>query len=204
MGITVSDIEQKEFQFKGAGYDPYDVDSYLDQICDEMIAMQDRIDALEAELKQAKAAVEAAAESVKPMPQEVVRVEDRQPVAKASETLENILLSAQRISDEAVETAKKRAGEIVAEAENKASELMDTAQEEKLTLEKELVSLRGAAIDYRKRFLSLINEHKSLLEADNAVFEEEGETDAEGGGEEAEAEVEAETEPTPKATKAKK
>lgn len=202
MGITVSDIEQKEFQFKGAGYDPYDVDSYLDQICDEMIAMQDRIDALEAELKQAKAAAEAAAESVKPMPQEVVRVEDHQPVAKASETLENILLSAQRIGDEAVENAKRRAAEIVAEAEDKASELMDTAQEEKLTLEKELVSLRGAAIDYRKRFLSLINEHKSLLEADSAVFEEEGETDVAGDSEEAEAE--AGTEATPKTTKAKK
>ncbi len=166
MGITISDIEQKEFAFKGQGYDPYDVDSYLDQICDEMIAMQDRIDALEADLKQAKAAVEAAEDSVRPIPQEVTRAEDRAPIAKTSETLENILLSAQRISDEAVEAAKKRAAEIVTEAENKASEMMDTAQEEKLTLEKEITSLRTAAGDYKKRFLSLINEHKALLEDD--------------------------------------
>jgi DivIVA domain-containing protein len=50
MGITVSDIERKEFAYKGAGYDPYDVDQYLDQICDEMVAMQDRIVQLEKEL----------------------------------------------------------------------------------------------------------------------------------------------------------
>ena len=50
MAITVTDIEQKEFTYKGAGYDPYDVDQYLDQICDEMVAMQDRIDRLEADL----------------------------------------------------------------------------------------------------------------------------------------------------------
>ena len=31
MAITVEDIEQKEFAYKGAGYDPYDVDQYLDQ-----------------------------------------------------------------------------------------------------------------------------------------------------------------------------
>ncbi len=173
MSISVSDIESKEFAFKGAGYDPYDVDSYLDQICDEMIAMQDRIDALEAELKQAKAAAEAAAESVKPMPQEVVRAEDRAPVQKVSETLEGILLSAQRISDEAIENAKKRAEDIVGEAEKKAGDVLGNVQEEKSTIEKEIKTLKTAANDYKKRFLSLINDHKGLLEAEETLFENE-------------------------------
>ena len=46
MAITVSDIEQKEFTYKGQGYDPFDVDQYLDQICDEMVSLQERIDQL--------------------------------------------------------------------------------------------------------------------------------------------------------------
>ena len=170
MGITVSDIEQKEFAFKGTGYDPYDVDSYLDQICDEMIAMQDKIDALEAELKRAKAAVQAAAEAVRPIPQEVVKEETPAPIAKTSETLENILLSAQRISDEAIENAKKRAEDLVKQAEQKATEVVDTAQEEKVTLETEIKSLRSMAADYKKRFLSLLNEQKSMMEADESLF----------------------------------
>lgn len=173
MGITVADIEQKEFAFKGAGYDPYDVDSYLDQICDEMIALQDRIDALEGDLKKANAALAVANEAVKPIPQEVVRTETNTPVAKTSETLENILLSAQRISDEAIENAKKQAEKIVEEAQNKATELMDNAQEERGTLQKELQTLRDAAGDYKKRFMSLLNEHKSMLENSGDIFAEE-------------------------------
>ena len=172
MAITVSDIEQKEFAFKGAGYDPYDVDSYLDQICDEMIAMQDRVNELEAELKQANAKVEAAESSVKPIPQEVA------PVQKASETLESILLKAQAFSDQEMEAAKKRAEELLKEAESKASHVLGNVQEEKSTLEKEIESLRTAAIDYKKRFLSLINEHKALLEIGESWLEED-EDDAE-------------------------
>ena len=173
MGLTVSDIESKEFAFKGTGYDPYDVDSYLDKIIDEMLAMQDHIDKLEAELKQAKAAAEAAAEAVRPMPQEVVKAVEREPIQKTSETLENILLSAQRISDEAVENAKKRAEDIVTEAEKKADDVLSTVREDKSNLEKEIKGLKTAASDYKKRFLGLLNEHKSLLEAEDSLFVEE-------------------------------
>ena len=67
MAINVSDIEQKEFTYKGAGYDPYDVDQYLDQICDEMVAMQDRIDRLEADLAKARKDAENAAKTVMPV-----------------------------------------------------------------------------------------------------------------------------------------
>jgi len=172
MGITVSDIEQKEFTFKGPGYDPYDVDSYLDQICDEMITMQDRIEMLEEELKQAKASLEASQHAVKPIPQEISMSETSPSIVKTSETLENILLSAQRISDEAIENAKKKAEDIVTQAENTASEVLDVAQEEKDTLEKEISGLKESAKNYKKQFLNLINEHKSLLEADLSIFEE--------------------------------
>ena len=172
MAITVSDIEQKEFTFKGAGYDPYDVDSYLDQICDEMIAMQDRISELEAELKQAKSKAEAAAESVKPIPQVV------EPVQKTSETLEGILLKAQILSDQEVEAAKKRAEELLKDAEEKASHVIGNVQEEKATLQKEIKGLKTAAANYKKRFLTLLNEHKSLLEVDDPLFRAEDEDDA--------------------------
>ena len=179
MGITVSDIEQKEFTFKGPGYDPYDVDSYLDQICDEMIAMQDRIEALEEELKKSKMALEASKNAIKPMPQEIVKVVETPapapvpaPVTKTSETLETILLSAQRISDEAIENAKKKAEDIVSQAQSMAGEVIDAAQEEKDTLDKEIKSLRAAAQDYRKRFLTMINEHKLMLETEPGIFDE--------------------------------
>lgn len=173
MGITVADIEQKEFAFKGNGYDPYDVDQYLDQICDEMVAMQDKIDQLTAELAQAKEQAEHAATvaetAVQPMPQQVVRAEAD--TAKAAGTLESILLSAQRISDEAVEKAKEQAAQIVQEAQDKASGILDEAQSEKKALEGSLDSVKQALSNYKERFLGLLNEQKALLDAEDGLFD---------------------------------
>ena len=61
--------------------------------------------------------------------------------------------------------------EILSEAQKKAGEVTDAAQEEKLTLEKELQSLKAAAGDFRKRFVGLLEEHKGLLEASKDLFE---------------------------------
>ncbi|NLZ90225.1 MAG: DivIVA domain-containing protein, partial [Clostridiales bacterium] len=43
MAITVTMIEEKEFKTKVRGYDPIEVDEFLDDICDEMIDMQNVI-----------------------------------------------------------------------------------------------------------------------------------------------------------------
>jgi len=170
MGITVKDIEQKEFAYKGAGYDPYDVDSYLDQICDEMIALQDHIDKLEDELGKARAAAEVSEVAVMPAPQVVSKAQEMEPVRKASETLERILINAQHICDEAEENAKKRAVEVEDEAKVRANEIIGNAREEKDMIEKEMKTLKAAAGDYKKRFLGLINEYRNLIEGEEDLF----------------------------------
>ena len=171
MAISVSDIEQKEFAYKGAGYDPYDVDQYLDQICDEMVAQQDRITALEAQLAQAQRELQTAQNAVQPAPQAQAKTtEDPAPIRKTSEVLENILVSAQRLSDEALENARKQADEIINKAKDQAESIVGDAKEEKTTLEKEVEALRGTASDYKTRFLNLINEQKKLLEGDALPF----------------------------------
>ncbi|MEG0742095.1 MAG: DivIVA domain-containing protein [Clostridia bacterium] len=172
MALTIDDIYDKEFALKGGGYDRNDVDQFLDEICDEMTNMQERISTLEAELQQAKLAAQASAEAVRPMPQPVEKAETA-PVGKASETLESILLSAQRLADDAVETAKRRAEDIVKQAEDQASHIVDDAQEEKNTLDKELGALKTAASEYRENFIALLNHHKQMLEDDNTLFKAE-------------------------------
>ena len=174
MAISVSDIEQKEFAYKGAGYDPYDVDQYLDQICDEMVAQQDRITALEAQLAQAQRELETAKNAVQPTPQaETKPAEDAAPIRQTSEVLENILVSAQRLSDEALENARRQADEIVGKAKDEAESIVGDAKEEKVTLEKAIDALRETASDYRSRFLALINEQQKLLESDSLLSEDE-------------------------------
>ena len=51
MPVTVSQIENKEFKVKVRGYDPEEVDAFLDDICDEMIAMQEEIANLQGRLR---------------------------------------------------------------------------------------------------------------------------------------------------------
>lgn len=162
MALTIDDIYDKEFALKGGGYDRNDVDQFLDEICDEMVNMQDHIAQLEAQLKQAQADAEAAKHAVQPAPQPVSRPEA--PVARTSETLEGILLSAQKLADEAVENAQNKAAAIVREAEEKAGAIVDDAQNEKTALSAELETLRASAAECKNGLLAVVNKYKDMLE----------------------------------------
>ena len=56
MQITIEMIETKEFKTKPRGYDPQEVDEFLDAICDEMARQLDEIQSLQQQLAAAKAA----------------------------------------------------------------------------------------------------------------------------------------------------
>ena len=164
MALTIDDIYDKEFALKGGGYDRNDVDQFLDEICDEMTNMLEHIEKLEKDLQQAHMEVEAA-QNAAPV---VVKSE---PVAQTSATLEGILLSAQRLADEAVENAKTKAQGIVKEAEEKAEKIVDEARTEKETLSGQLVGLRKSVAEYKKGFQTLLEKYKTLLENEDFLGE---------------------------------
>lgn len=178
MAITISDIEQKEFLYKGPGYDPLDVDQYLDQICDEMSILQDYIKKLESDLEKAKQDAENAAKAVRPVQPEIVRAtpvaaESPEPIAQSSTVLANILANAQKLADSAVADARKQADAIVKKAQDDAHNLLNDAREEKNTLEKEMETLRLTATDYKGKFLALLDKQKALLSDGASVFPKE-------------------------------
>lgn len=176
MAITVTDIEQKEFTYKGQGYDPFDVDQYLDQICDEMVSLQERIDQLEAELAKARREAEVAQKAVRPMPPEVVCAPEpvaAPPVGHASTTLESILINAQKLADKAVDDAKAEAATLVRDAKAQADDIVKNAREEKSTLEKNIKTLQTAAKDFRAEFMALLDEQKKLMSGKLSLFGEE-------------------------------
>lgn len=167
MAITIDDIYDKEFALKGGGYDRDDVDQFLDEICDEMTSMQEKIASLESDLQKAQDELKTAREAVKPAP--VVQAQpaaEETPIAKTSSTLESILLSAQRLADEEVDKAKEKAAQIIKDAEDQASRLVDDAQEEKEALTKNMETLRTAAADYRKSFQELLKKYQDMLDSD--------------------------------------
>ena len=57
MAVTIQMSENKEFKRSlGGGYDPKEVDEFLDEICDEMQSMQDDISSLQTKLRAATSA----------------------------------------------------------------------------------------------------------------------------------------------------
>ena len=163
MALTIDDIYDKEFALKGGGYDRNDVDQFLDEICDEMTNMLDHIAKLEQDLKQAQMEVEAAKASARTAAPTVVHSE---PVARTSETLEGILLSAQRLADEAVANAKTKADGIVKEAQEKAEKIVDEARTEKESLASQMEGLRKSVAEYKDGFKKLLTKYQSLLDSD--------------------------------------
>ena len=167
MALTIDDIYDKEFAIKGGGYDRNDVDQFLDEICDEMTNMLEHIEKLEKNLAQAQNELEAAKAAQKTAPV-VVKSE---PIAQTSATLEGILLSAQRLADEAVENAKNKAQGIVKEAEEKAEKIVDEARAEKETLSGQLDGMRKSVAEYKKSFQALIEKYKTLLDNEDFLGE---------------------------------
>ena len=173
MPITIQTIEEKEFKTKVRGYDPVEVDEFLDEICDELIALQDEIASLQEQLAQSRAqAARPNRPESAPAPQPAVRAQVPAIAKEQEETLRKLLVNAQRVSDETVAEAHARAEAIVAEAQKKAEEAVIDIASERESLTQEVEILRKAAKDYKVRFQRLVEDQMHILKAETELFEE--------------------------------
>ena len=187
MPITVAMIEEKEFKTKMRGYDPVEVDEFLDDICDEMVAMQEEIATLTQRLNQAAhnpystAAMPAPAVSAAPVPppaaipaqQPVQRTQEAPAQAReeTSEAAQRLLAQAQKVYDQTIAEAKAKADEILGSANERASKDLEDLEAEKRDLQQEVEMLRQTAKDYRERFLRLIEDQQHILNTETGLFE---------------------------------
>ena len=189
MPITVAMIEDKEFKTKMRGYDPVEVDEFLDEICDEMLAMQEEISSLQTRLNQAgrngasfapaPAAVPAPTPVPAPAPimQQPVAVPAPAKAAPAEEketvdeAAQRLLVRAQKFYDETVEEAKAEAEKILSSAQARVESGVADLEEEKKALQEEVDMLKAAAKDYRERFLRLVEDQQHVLNSEKELFE---------------------------------
>ena len=183
MPITVAMIEEKEFKTKMRGYDPVEVDEFLDDICDEMVALQEEIATLQNRLNQAShaaaytpvpapvAAVPAPAPIPAPAPAPAPAPEPAPKTEDTSEAEQRLLARAQKVYDETVAEAKAEAEEILKNANAKADKGIVALEEERESLQKEIEMLKSAAMDYRERFLRLVEDQQHVLKAETGLFE---------------------------------
>lgn len=150
MAVTIQMIETKEFKTKAHGYDPEEVDVFLDEIADEFEEMQREIQSLRAAAMRQSAPAPAPADN--------------------SESVQKMLANAQRVCDETMSDARKQADLIVADAKAKADRLVAEAKAESKRLQDGLDTLRSAASDYRARFRRLVEDQQHVLNAESELF----------------------------------
>ena len=149
MAITLDTIVNKVFKVVKNGYDNNEVESFLDEILEEMEnreaeteKLKAQVAALTAELEQAKAQPAA-----RPAP-----VAAPAPVAPAAprstQSYELILSKAQGVYDEIVAEADARAAEIVSKANEEAASIRVKAENQITDLTEKLAALRKQTAEY--------------------------------------------------------
>jgi len=147
--ITIVDIQHKQFKKKLNGYDPTDVDQFLDEL----------IETLEDEAQQ-RAAFEA----------EVVDLRERISHFKAmEESLQNTLLLAQRTADEVKASAHKEADLIRQEARVQVDKEIATYGDRTTEARREHQRALETAEKARSELRSLLMTHLALLDRPDAV-----------------------------------
>lgn len=173
MQITIEMIETKEFKTKPRGYDPQEVDEFLDAICDEMARQLDEIQSLQQQLAAAKAARPVPAPAPAPVteaPTQQIKPVVARPAAVPDSDFREILEMAQKVKNETIAAAEAKAAAIVAKAEEEAADKLGSLSEEKEKLTGQVEALKTAAAEYRAKFEALLQAQQEAMEKASDLF----------------------------------
>jgi cell division initiation protein len=123
MKISPMDIQRQGFTRTLRGLDAEEVRAYLNLVAEEFAALQRERDVLQSEVQALRSLVD--------------EHRDREAILK------NTLLTAQRVSEDIKENARKEAQSVVKEAELQADRLLDLAQRRAHEQERGILDLRA-------------------------------------------------------------
>jgi len=144
MKISPMDIQRQNFAVRFRGFDPDEVRTYLGLVAEEVAAIQRERDSLEHQAQTLTGLIEEHRE--------------RETILK------NTLLTAQRLSEEIKETARKQAEAVVKEAEIQADRLVELAQERAHEVERGILELRSHRTGLRTDIRALLTRLTHLLD----------------------------------------
>ena len=145
MKLTPLDIKKQEFKKVLRGYDPVEVDSFLDMMSNEFSDL----------LKQSK-----------DMNQQLVEFDTQlRDYRQMEKTLQQTLMQAQEASGRSIENSRKEAQLIIQEAELKSNQLLDRARMDLLRTKEEISNLRSKKESIVSRLKVLLNSELELIKA---------------------------------------
>lgn len=146
--ITPLDIENKRFSKKTLnGYDPEEVDEFLDELTKDYTAVYKKISETEEEVENIKSKLEH--------------------YTKIESTLQNTLLMAQSAADEVKSAAQKQAEQVIKEAENNARQATSRIDVEIAEKQKRLEDMNKQFDVYKAKMESLLISQLELLKEMN-------------------------------------
>ncbi len=143
MRILPVDILEKRFSRRFRGYNPREVDDFLNEVSKSMGDILLENASLKEELEKAR--------------------ERLKYFEKMEETLKNAIILAQKSADETIVTAHRKAEAIIEEANNKAREIVCSLQEEKRKIYQEIEELRIQRDNLKAQIMGVINTITQLL-----------------------------------------
>lgn len=150
MPLTIEQIEQKEFSIQPSGYSEIEVDNFLDEICDHIFELEQKIFSLEKKLKQSNNAQRMLEANHWGAPM--------QPKQDSSMTSAQMLLSETNAAcAKVIEDAKKRAEDIISLARSSAGDgILMRLELKKKTLTEEIAYLQRSAENLRTQINDML------------------------------------------------
>lgn len=149
MKILPMDIQRQSFGQRFRGFDPEEVRAYLAIVAEEVAALQGERDRLDHDVQNLKGLLD----------------EHRQ----REVILKNTLLTAQRVSEEIKENARKQAENVVKEAEMQGDKLIELAQSRAHEVERAILDLRGWRSSLRTDIRAFVARITQLLDLQEEV-----------------------------------
>ncbi|MSM38098.1 MAG: DivIVA domain-containing protein [Geobacter sp.] len=144
MQISPLDIQQQQFKGKMlGGLDPDDVDSFLQQVSQEMEGLIRENTELKEQLRKAS-----------------LELED---VRLRETSLRETMLAAQKISEEMKANAQKEGNLLISEAELKADRIVAEAENRLMQLNNQIQELRREKLQFETSFKAILENHLKLL-----------------------------------------
>lgn len=152
--ITVDTILEKKFSTVAKGFNQQEVDEFLDQICDEFDRRDGEMNALRQEIAQLKATQARGGATV---PQQ------NRPEVNTDDSFREILEMAKRVKDQTIADAQAKASQILENAETEARKQLSDLTQQKNDLTAQLDTLKASAKSYYDQAQSALNGLSKLL-----------------------------------------
>lgn len=145
MKITPLDVGNRRFPRNWRGYDPREVDIFLEMVGQEMEELIQENQFLGEETKR--------------------KAGELSELKEKEKLLQDAMITAQRMSEDMKAKMIKEAQVVVAQAELEGEHIIYKAQERVIQLQEEIQELKNDRIRFREELRGIINTYQSLLEA---------------------------------------